>query len=103
VEREDAAARRLFGVLPDDQGLTLVALRSEFEDGETPEARFARALDSFQPTWQHWGDDANPPMENLSASSVLARKRQFVGPVDALWEELTRIVEAATRRGLLTP
>jgi putative hydrolase of HD superfamily len=103
VEREDAAARRLFDALRDDQRLMLVALRSEFEAGETPEARFARAVDSFQPTWQHWGDHANPPMENLSASSVLARKRQFVGPVDALWEELTGIVEAATRRGLLTP
>src|SRR5712664_2165561 len=30
VEREDAAARRLFDALPDDQRLMLVALRSEF-------------------------------------------------------------------------
>lgn len=101
AEREDSAARLLFRELPSDQEAMLAGLRVEFEAGETPEARFARALDAFQPTWQHWGEHADPPAEGVSASEVLARKRPSVGSVDALWEELVRIVEAATRRGLL--
>jgi putative hydrolase of HD superfamily len=100
-EREDTAARRLFDLLPEDQCSTMIALRAEFDCGETPEARFAKALDAFQPTWQHWGDHASPPGEEINASTVLARKRGAVEPVDALWEELTRIVDAACRRGLL--
>lgn len=46
---EDAAARRIFGLLPPEQGAALRALWDEFEAGETPDARFAKALDRFQP------------------------------------------------------
>jgi putative hydrolase of HD superfamily len=101
AEREDAAARRLFDLLPDDQRALFADLRLEFETGESPEARFARALDAFQPTWQHWGDHADPPAEELTTTAVLDRKRASVGQVAALWEELTRIVDDAGRRGLL--
>lgn len=48
-EREEKAAKRLFGMLPEDQAKDLLALWEEFEAGETSEARFARALDNFQP------------------------------------------------------
>ena len=48
-EREEKAAERIFGLLPDDQGRELKSLFEEFEEGTTPEARFARAMDNFQP------------------------------------------------------
>lgn len=47
--RENAAAERLFGLLPEDQAGKLRALWHEFEAAETPEARFAKALDRLQP------------------------------------------------------
>ena len=46
---EQAAADRLFGMLPAAQGAELRALWDEFEAAETPDARFAKALDRFQP------------------------------------------------------
>ena len=46
---ELAAARRLFGLLPETQGAELLALWLEFEANETPDARFAKSLDRFQP------------------------------------------------------
>ncbi|WP_037371232.1 HD domain-containing protein [Salipiger mucosus] len=46
---EQAAAERLFGMLPADQGAALRAIWEEFEANETPEARFAKSLDRFQP------------------------------------------------------
>lgn len=49
VERETHAAERIFGLLPDDQAADLRALWEEFEADETPEARFARAMDNVQP------------------------------------------------------
>ncbi len=48
-QREDAAKARIYGLLPDDIGTELVALFDEFEENTTPEARFAHAMDNFQP------------------------------------------------------
>ena len=48
-EREQQAAKRLFGLLPDAQGDQLSALWHEFEDGQSDDAQFAKALDRFQP------------------------------------------------------
>src|SRR5204862_8047037 len=46
-EREHAAADRLFGILPEDQGKELRDLWEEFEAAQSPDARFALALDRF--------------------------------------------------------
>lgn len=46
--KEAAAARRLFGLLPRDQGTDFLALWEEFEAAETPDAQFAKAIDRFQ-------------------------------------------------------
>ena len=48
-EREEKAAERIFGMLPEDQKAELKSLFEEFEAYEPPEAKFARALDNFQP------------------------------------------------------
>ena len=48
-DREARGADRIFGILPEDQGKALRELWEEFNAGETPEARFAHAMDNFQP------------------------------------------------------
>ena len=48
-ERERKAADRIFGLLPEDQGVYLKALWEEFEAYETAEAKYAHMLDNFQP------------------------------------------------------
>ena len=48
-EREEQAANRIFGLLPEDQRDELRALFEEFEAYESAEARFAHAMDNFQP------------------------------------------------------
>lgn len=48
-EREAKAAKRIFGLLPEEQGRELKALFEEFEAYETPEARFAHTMDNLQP------------------------------------------------------
>lgn len=82
VERESAAARRVFGLLPEGQASEFRQLWNEFEEGTSPEARFALALDRFQPllqnvhadggTWRSYGVtreqvlDRMTPVRNLS-------------------------------------
>lgn len=50
---EQAAADRIFGLLPEDQADRFRALWDEFEAGQTPDARFAKSLDRFQPPNQN--------------------------------------------------
>ncbi|MDY3931083.1 MAG: HD domain-containing protein [Erysipelotrichaceae bacterium] len=48
-EREEKAAERIYGILPEDQKIQLRALFEEFEENKTPEAKFAHAMDNLQP------------------------------------------------------
>jgi len=53
AQEEARAAARIFGLLPPDQAAHFRALWDEFEANETPEARFAKSLDRFQPPNQN--------------------------------------------------
>ena len=63
-EREVNAAERIFGLLPEDQGIYFRELWEEFEAYETAEAKFAHTMDNFQPLLltdynegKHWTGD----------------------------------------------
>lgn len=49
AEREATARDKLFGMLPADQAAELAGLFDEFDEGKSPEARFANAMDNLQP------------------------------------------------------
>ncbi|MDW4497846.1 HD domain-containing protein [Sulfitobacter sp. D35] len=51
--REQKAADRIFGLLPDDIARDLRGIWEEFEAAETPAAQFAKSLDRFQPPMQN--------------------------------------------------
>ena len=102
VQREQAAASRLFGLLPDDQRDMFRALWEEFEAIGTVDARFAKALDRFQPilldhavgggTWIDFDVDE-------------ARLRQLVSPIKhgapKLWAAAEAIFADAVAKGWL--
>ena len=49
ADRERAAADRLFGLLPEEQGREYRALWEEFDEKSTPDAAYAAAIDRLQP------------------------------------------------------
>ncbi|MFJ9990406.1 HD family hydrolase [Pseudomonas putida] len=49
AEQEAEAAQRLFGLLPQPQATQMLELWQEFEQADSADARFAKALDRFQP------------------------------------------------------
>ncbi len=49
ARKEQAAADRLFGLLPPDQGTSLRALWDEFEAAQSDDAVFAKSIDRVQP------------------------------------------------------
>ena len=50
---EIKAAEVVFGMLPDNKGYPLKTLWEEFEARETPEAKFAKAIDRFLPLYSN--------------------------------------------------
>jgi len=76
-ERELAAADRIFNLLPEDQAAYLRGLWDEFEENETPEAKFASALDRLQPFLLNSASDGKSWKEHgVTFSQVLKRNRE---------------------------
>lgn len=101
-ERERAAAHRIFGLLPDGQGDELVDLWEEFEARETPEARFAYALDRLQPLMHNYATEGASWQEyGIRAGQVRDANRCIGLGAEALWEHASRLIEDAIERGWL--
>ena len=49
ADREQKAAERIFGILPEDQAEEIMALWKEFEEKETNESKFANVIDRLDP------------------------------------------------------
>lgn len=74
AQKEADAAARLFGMLPAQQGQALLSLWQEFEQAETDDAKFAKALDRFQPLLINVFTDGGTWRENgVSLEQVLSR------------------------------
>ena len=85
-ERELRAAERLFGLLPPDQAGRLRALWDEFERADTPEARFANALDRFHALLQNVHNGGGTwKLHGVSREQVLSRMEPIREGAPALW------------------
>ncbi len=63
AERERLAAERLFGLLPEAQAAEFRELWFEFEAAESDDAKFAKALDRFQPMLHNAATDGGTWVE----------------------------------------
>ena len=101
AERETVAADRLFGLLPDDGGRRLRELWDEFEEGETPAARFANALDRLQGLLMNDapGDGGTWRIHGVTSTQVLARMAPIQSGAPALWPIVLDAVEHAVAAG----
>lgn len=86
-EREERAAERIYGILPEDQKQRLLELWEEFEEAKTPEARFAHAMDNLQPLMLNDATDGRSWVEHgIELSQVLARNAHTADASTKLWE-----------------
>ena len=100
--REQQAAERIFNLLPPDQARFVRDLWDEFEARETPEARFAAAIDRTQALLQNLRTDGAAWREHgIVASQVLALNEQIGIGAPALWEEIRARIERAIDDGVL--
>ncbi|WP_265594791.1 HD domain-containing protein [Haloferula sp. BvORR071] len=102
AEREQAAADRIFGMLPAERSAEFMALWHEFEAGNTPEASFANALDRVMPIIQNHANQGASWLENdVRAEQVLARAEFIRGPYPALMAHIEAAVASALEAGWL--
>lgn len=100
--REVKAADRIYGLLPEDQNAYLRALWEEFEAMETPEAKFANALDKIQPvlltnqaqgkSWREHG---------VHRDQIMGRNIRTHEGSERLWEYVKEIIEKNVEAGFI--
>ena len=100
--REAAAADRLYGLLPPDQGEELRAIWEEFEERVTPESRFAAAVDRLQPLLLNLATRGRAWQEHgMTADRVRAVNSKIALGSPVLWEHVRDLLDDAVANGYL--
>ncbi len=101
-ERELKAAKRLFGLLPDDQAREIWELWREFEEMKTPESQFAACLDRLQPLLLNYNTDGHTWQKpGVTSGKVYERNAILEKAAPGLWEYAKEIIEDSVRKGIL--
>ncbi len=99
-EREAKAAQRIFGLLPEDQREEMLALFREFEDYETPEARFAHVLDNLQPLMLNDSNNGGDWREHqVKRSQVYKRNARTSTGSETLWAYMEGLIQGNVEKG----
>lgn len=102
AQREEAAADRLFGLLPSEQAAYVRNLWDEFEAGQTIESQFANALDRLQPLLQNASSGGGSwRTHDLTRADVLRRMAPIETAMPAIWPTVVEIVDAFCVVGVL--
>ena len=101
-EREAAAKKRIFSLLPEDQKEEMTALFDEFEEWKSPEAKYAHALDNLQPLLLNNSNDGGDWREHgVSAKNVYGRQNKTRLGSEKLFKITDRIIQDNIRKGNL--
>lgn len=102
THEELAAAKRIFGLLPDEQADELIELWQEFEDGLTNEAKFARTMDRFEPLLQNISNNGDTWREfDIDFSKVYEKNKIIKEGSRLLWEYAENIINQSVEEGIL--
>ena len=101
-EREDAAAKRIYSLLPEDQAAELMSIFREFEEGESAEAKFARAMDNLQPLILNDSNGGSDWVAHgVKAQQVYGRQERTKEGSEELYDVTDRILKKYIQKGIL--
>lgn len=101
---EQAAAERIFGLLPADQAQEYIGLWEEFEARKTPEAKFAAAIDRLDPLLHNCYTEGKSWREHgVTADRVLEINSRIGLAAPELWERVRALVLDCVEKGYLEP
>lgn len=100
-EREHAAAKRLYGLLPEAETDEYIELWLAFEAKETEEAKFAAVIDSIQPLLNHLLT-ADPTQLSVPEALVREKKAHIESFAPSLWPVVEHLIGQGVENGLYT-
>lgn len=99
-QREEKAADRIFGLLPEEQAEYFRNLWEEFEAYETPEAKFAHMLDNFQPLLLNDAVDGDGWREKqIRLSQIYKRNEKTAEGSREIWEYMKVLLDKNVEKG----
>lgn len=99
---EAKAAKRIFGLLPPDQGSLLLALWEEYEERMSADAKFAYALDRLMPLLQNYHNEGYTWQENDVRQSQVWDANSHIGnSSEHLWLFAQQLITDAVAKGYL--
>lgn len=102
TEEELAAAKRIFGILPEEQAQELIAIWKEFEAGETKEAKFAKSLDRFEPLLQSASNNGGTWVEHdVPYHKVYNVNKAIKNGSATLWDYADNLLDECVEKGFL--
>lgn len=104
LQREIESADRLFGILDPEQGAEIRALWDEFEAKETPESKYANAIDRIQPLINNYMTNGHTWKEgDVHAPQIYKRMDIIRTTTPALWPIVEGIISTSIEIGILKP
>ncbi|WCP65945.1 HD domain-containing protein [Vibrio tubiashii] len=101
-QKELDAAHRLFGMLPEEQGQSLLQLWLEFESAQSADAKFAKALDRIIPMLLNYHNQGQSWQEHgVTRHQALTINQKIEFGSQALWDKAQQIIDDATNKGWL--
>lgn len=101
-ERERQAAERIFSLLPSDQTDEMWGLWQEFEEKQTPEARYAASLDRLQPLLLNYHTQGHTwKMPGVTSEKVYERMAIIKESTPVIWKYVVEIIEDSVAKGYL--
>ena len=102
TDEELLAAKRIFGLLPEAQAQEFIAIWEEFEEGITDEAKFARAMDRFEPLLQNTSNNGGTWTEfNVEYQKVYNKKKTIKNGSTTIWTYAERLLNESVEKGIL--
>jgi putative hydrolases of HD superfamily len=100
TDEELVAAKRIFGLLPEEQATELIAIWEEFEACQTAEAKFAKAMDRFAPMLQNASNQGGTWAEfNVPYETVLEKKKGIKEGSEVVWDYAKSLVDESLAKG----
>ncbi|MFO7637611.1 MAG: HD domain-containing protein [Clostridia bacterium] len=95
-EEEKAAAKKVMAMLPPPQEEEFFGLWMEFKEKNTPESRFAGAVDGLQPLMQNTIRDGKEwRAYNITYEEVIERNRKISEGSKILWDYIKKEIDHA--------
>ncbi len=101
AQREQAAADRIFGLLPADQGAELRGLWEEFEAGASPEARFANMADRLMPALQNYNNDGGTWREANLDRTLVEHRMEPISAAAPVHAYIQNLIDQAVAQGMI--